>query len=196
MTAFQRASSFPRRALPLTILVCLCLPMLTDCFYAKWYEPPHELEGYRVFDDYLVKVHLYNENVRSWDHTRHDDYYYIDVELILKADSTRTDPVDPDRSVRVKNLCISAPCIEYVYCPPLARDTTFESCGKTDGELSCALYHWLQYGAMDLPDQCRTIDASLEAVLTEEASDSVLAVENIRMSMEVKQRAIPAFAPR
>jgi len=187
------SKKLPVSLLFVLFLLVLCLTGPIGCFYAKWYEPPEQKDGYRIFSNYLVNVYLYNENVRSFDHTWQDADYYIDAEIILDIDSTLTTAQDTTQTVRIQNLCISAPCIDYVYCPPLARDTLFEVCRRTDGEQRCVLYHWFEYGAMELTDDCRLVEATFEVVLTDVATDSILAIEKMKMPMSIRQAPIPSF---
>jgi len=196
MTKFPDRSTYSRRLLPLAVLTSACFIALSSCFHAKWYEPPEELRASPMFDDYLIEVLMYNENVRSFDHTLYDEYYYIDVIITLDSSKKQLEERDTTRTIAVENLCISSECLDYVYCPPLARDTAFVRQGWVDDEQVYTFRQWFQFGAMDMEDKCRIVEVSLEAKLVDIATDSVIAVDSLRTSMDVKQKAIPAILSR
>jgi hypothetical protein len=162
----------------------------------KIYTRSDDAPEQRLFEHYLVAIRLYNQNVRTFYHTKFDKAYWIELGIGLDSASTQGHTKDSSQVIRITNLCIAGLCFTPVYCPPITSDTTMTGYDTTDGERVGYYYrrHY-NFGRLHIPDACDSIEVKFDAELRDEITDTLIATEPAHLFLSKSQWRISAWLP-
>jgi hypothetical protein len=176
-----------------TLILVFSIALLTGCFTARRYVFPSQDMQYRVFDNYLIEVYVGNRTASTYDYRKNDFDYHVTAEV---QEDTLLKEAGAGQALRIEKFCVSGGCFSHVYCPPCSRDTVHGRFLTAEGVVD-KMYvpNYYDYGWIEIPKECQSITVTFDTVLEDTLADTLVATEQVSLSLDRTQRKIPAIMP-